>query len=119
MKRDTLYLRHILDETVFLREVGKELTYDGLLADPVRQRAIVRSIEIIGEATKNISEALKEQHPEIPWRLIAGSRDKLIHAYFEVDWRIVWNILENEVPALEQGVRAILAKLDIPEEETE
>jgi len=51
--------------------------------------------------------------------LIAGSRDKLIHAYFEVDWRIVWNIIQNEVPALEPGVRAILTELDIPEEETE
>ena len=119
MKRDDLYLRHIHDETVFLREISKELTYDGLLADPVRQRAVVRSIEIIGEATKNISRPLKEQHPEIPWRLIAGSRDKLIHAYFEVDWRIVWNILQNEVPALEQGVRAILAELDTPAEEAE
>ncbi len=119
MKRDDLYLRHIHDETVFLREIGKELTYDGLLADPIRQRAVVRSIEIIGEATKNISGPLKEQHPEIPWRLIAGSRDKLIHAYFEVDWRIVWNILQNEVPALEQGVQAILAELDTPAEEAE
>jgi len=51
--------------------------------------------------------------------LIAGSRDKLIHAYFEVDWRIVWNIIQNEVPALEQGVRTILTELNIPEEETE
>ena len=119
MKRDTLYLRHIHDEIEFLREIGKGLTYNGLLADPIRQRAVVRSIEIIGEATKNISGPLKEQHPEIPWRLIAGSRDKLIHAYFEVDWRIVWNIIQNEVPALEQGVRTILTELDIPEEETE
>lgn len=51
--------------------------------------------------------------------MIAGSRDKLIHAYFEVDWRIVWNIIQNEVPILEQGVQAILTELDIPEEETE
>jgi len=101
VKRDDLYLRHILDEIVFLREVGRGLTYEGLLADPVRQRAVVRSIEIIGEATKNISAHLKEQHPDIPWRLIAGSRDKLIHAYFEVDWRIVWSILQDEIPVLE------------------
>jgi uncharacterized protein with HEPN domain len=64
VKRDELFFRHILDEIVFLREVGRELTYDGLLADPVRQRAIVRSIEIIGEATKNVSERLKEQYPD-------------------------------------------------------
>ena len=114
MKRDELFLRHILDEIVFLREVGRELTYDGLLADPVRQRAIVRSIEIIGEATKNVSERLKEQYPDIPWRLIAGSRDKLIHAYFEVDWRIVWNILKNEIPVLEPKVQALLVALDAP-----
>ncbi|MCK8519262.1 HepT-like ribonuclease domain-containing protein [Methanoculleus sp. 7T] len=118
MRRDDLFLQHILEETVFLREVGKELTYDRLLADPVQQRAVVRSIEIIGEATKNVSKILKEQHPEIPWRLIAGSRDKLIHAYFEVDWRIVWNILQNEVPTLEQGVQAILTEFDTTAGET-
>ena len=94
------------------------MTYDGLLADPLRQRGIVRSIEIIGEATKNLSEDLKEQYPNIPWRLIAGSRDKLIHAYFEVDWRIVWNILQNEIPVLETGVQAMLADLDTRPEET-
>jgi len=119
VKRGDLFLRHILEETIFLREIGKGLTYDGLLTDPLQQRAIVRSIEIIGEATKNLSEPLKEQHPEIPWRLIAGSRDKLIHAYFEVDWRIVWNILQNEVPNLEQGVQAILGEPDTPAEEAD
>jgi len=65
VRRDDLFLRHILDEIVFLREVSRGLTYDGLLTDPVRQRAIVRSIEIIGEATKNISGLLKEQYPEV------------------------------------------------------
>ncbi|NLM30108.1 MAG: DUF86 domain-containing protein [Methanomicrobiales archaeon] len=114
MRRDDLFLRHIADEIAFLREVGRELTYERLLADPVRQRAIVRSIEIIGEATKNISDSLKVQYPEIPWRLIAGSRDKLIHAYFEIDWRIVGDILQNEIPALEPRVQALLAEFDTP-----
>ncbi|MFA7562897.1 MAG: HepT-like ribonuclease domain-containing protein [Methanoculleus sp.] len=54
----------------------------------------------------------------MPWRLIAGSRDKLIHAYFEVDWRIVWSILQNEIPVLETGVQTILADLDTQLEET-
>ena len=110
--RDELFLRHILDEIMLLREIGSDLTYENLLRDPVRQHAIVRAIEIIGEATKNISEHQKEQHPEIPWRLMAGSRDKLIHAYFEVDWRIVWAILKTEIPVIEPKVQAILLTLD-------
>jgi uncharacterized protein with HEPN domain len=118
VRRDELYLRHILDEIAFLHEVGRGLTYEGLLTDSLRQRGIVRSIEIIGEATKNLSGDLKAQYPNIPWRLIAGSRDKLIHAYFEVDWRIVWSILQNEIPVLETGVQTILADLDTQLEET-
>ena len=83
------------------------------MADPVMQRAVIRSIEIIGEATKNLSNSLKEQYPDVPWKLIAGTRDKLIHAYFEVDWVIVWNILQSEIPVLEKRVRAILDDLEI------
>jgi len=98
--------------------LARGLTYEGLLTDSLRQRGIVRSIEIIGEATKNLSGDLKAQYPNIPWRLIAGSRDKLIHAYFEVDWRIVWSILQNEIPVLETGVQTILADLDTQLEET-
>jgi len=78
------------------------------------QRAVIRSIEIIGEATKNLSNTLKEQYPDVPWRLIAGTRDKLIHAYFEVDWVIVWNILQSEIPVLGENVQAILDDLSIP-----
>jgi len=110
--RDELFLRHILDEIMLLREIGRDLTYENLLRDPVRQHTIVRAIEIIGEATKNTSEHRKGQYPEIPWRLMAGSRDKLIHAYFEVDWRIVWAILKTEIPVIEPKVQAILLTLD-------
>lgn len=102
----------------FSMRLARGLTYEGLLTDSLRQRGIVRSIEIIGEATKNLSGDLKAQYPNIPWRLIAGSRDKLIHAYFEVDWRIVWSILQNEIPVLETGVQTILADLDTQLEET-
>jgi uncharacterized protein with HEPN domain len=77
------------------------------------QRAVIRSIEIIGEATKNLSSILKEQYPDVPWKLIAGTRDKLIHVYFEVDWIIVWNILQIEIPLLEKRVRAILDDQEI------
>jgi len=113
VKRDELFLLHIQEEMTFLLEICSDLTYDTLCADPVMQRAVIRSIEIIGEATKNISNTLKEQYPDVPWKLIAGTRDKLIHAYFDVDWVIVWNILQSEIPVLEQKVHSILHDLDI------
>jgi uncharacterized protein with HEPN domain len=62
--------------------------------------------------TKNVSDDLKTQYPDVPWKLIAGARDKLIHAYFDVDWGIVWNILQSEIPALEQSVHSILAGIE-------
>ncbi len=77
------------------------------------QRAVIRSIEIIGEATKHLSSTMKEHYPDVPWKLVAGTRDKLIHAYFEVDRVIVWNILQSEIPVLEKRVRAILHDAEI------
>jgi uncharacterized protein with HEPN domain len=112
VRRDELFLQHIHEEAAFLLDACADLTYEQLLADPVLQRAIVRSIEVIGEATKNVSDERKKQYPDVPWKLIAGARDKLIHAYFDVDWRIVWNILQSEIPALEQSVLIILNDIE-------
>lgn len=108
MNRDDVFLGHILEEIAFLKSASEGLTYDELIVDPIRQRAIIRSIEIIGEATKNLSQGLKDEHPDIPWKLIAGSRDKMIHTYFDIDWSIVWNILTHEIPDLEEKFNNIL-----------
>ncbi len=64
------------------------------------QRACARSIEIIGEATKNVSFALRKSHPHIQWKQFAAMRDKLIHQYFGVNWLIVWDVIENHLPTL-------------------
>ncbi len=104
MSRDTVYLKHVLDEVHFLMSVSKGLRKSSLRKDPVRQRAIARSLEVVGEAVKNLSDDFKQIHPEIHWRSVAGLRDKLIHHCFGIDWDVVWDILKREIPKLERTV---------------
>ena len=87
---------------------SKGLTYKKFLADRKTQDAVVRNFEVIGEAAKNISSALKAKHPEIPWKSIAGLRDKLIHFYFGIDYKIVWNISKKELPKLSRQIKKII-----------
>ena len=72
------------------------------------QRACLRSLEVIGEATKNLSDEFKAGHPEVEWRKIAGMRDKLIHHYFGVDWAVVWIVLEKKIPPLKVDVERLI-----------
>jgi uncharacterized protein with HEPN domain len=110
VKKDTAYLKHILDETVFLAKETDNLDFDDLMGDEVLKRACARSLEIIGEAAKNLSPELRKKNKDIEWTKIAGLRDKIIHHYFGVDWNIVWDILKNQAPKLKARVEEILAK---------
>jgi len=81
-----------------------------LMKDKVLSRACLKSLEIIGEASRNISEDLKMAHPEVPWRQMTGLRNKLVHHYFGVDWEIVDDVLKNELPGLRQDIFRLLYK---------
>lgn len=83
------------------------LGYDDFINDPKTQDAIIRNLEVIGEATKQISPELKDNYPYIPWKMIAGTRDRLIHGYFGVNIDIVWEIATIDAPGLEQQIRKI------------
>jgi uncharacterized protein with HEPN domain len=93
-----------------IRLYTKDSSYKKFLKDIKCQDAVVRNLEILGEATKNISSALKEKHPLLPWRKLAGVRDRLIHHYFGVNLDIVWTILHEELPSLALEIEKILKK---------
>jgi uncharacterized protein with HEPN domain len=84
------------------------------MADDVLRRACLKSLEIIGEASKNISDDLKKTHPELDWRRIAGMRDKLVHHYFGVDWDIIEDVINNELPGLRSNVLQLLSEMEEP-----
>jgi uncharacterized protein with HEPN domain len=102
------YLRHVLVEADYLVERGEGLSYDVFAADETLRRAFVRSLEIIGEAAKHVSEDFRTQHPSVEWRAMAGMRDRLIHDYFGVDYELVWDVVHRRVPELRAQIVAIL-----------
>ena len=102
------YLRHILDETGYLMAESKGLVKSTFIGDKTLQKAFVRSIEIIGEATKKLPDEFKQQYPRIEWKAIAGMRDKLIHDYFGVDYDLVWDVVINKVPTLHEETKKII-----------
>ena len=99
-RNDVDFLADIEDSADKISRYVYSMTFDEFCDDSKTVDAVVRNLEVIGEATKNISEFLKSQHSEIAWRGMAGLRDRLIHNYFGVDVEIVWKIAVDEVPVL-------------------
>jgi uncharacterized protein with HEPN domain len=109
MSRSTLeLLRHIYDETNYLIEQTKGLVKNEFVQNETLRRAFVRSLEIIGEASKQIPDDFRKKHGQIEWRSIAGMRDLLIHRYFGVDYDLVWDVIENKIPILQREIESIL-----------
>lgn len=102
------YLRHILEEVEYLLAHRRDLTFESFTSDETLRRAFVRSLEIIGEATKNISPDFRADHPDVEWRAMAGMRDRLIHDDLGVDYEIVWDVVQNRIPDLREQITSIL-----------
>jgi Uncharacterized conserved protein len=102
------YVRHMLDETGYLIDQTQGLTWDQFMRDATLQRAFVRSLEIIGEASKRIPDDFKQKYGHLEWRAMAGMRDRLIHGYFGVDYGIVWDVVTNKIPVLHRAIKEII-----------
>lgn len=104
------FLCHILNECDYLLRMSDGKSREQLLDDETNSRAIVRSLEIIGEAVKKLPDDLRSDNPQVNWRDMAGLRDVLIHNYFGIDYDIVWNVLQEEIPDLHEELAQIIKK---------
>lgn len=102
-----MFVQHILDSINAIEKFSKNMKREKLISNRLKQSAIIREIEIIGEAAKSISKSLKNKHREIEWKEIVGTRDKLIHHYFGVDLDIVWDIIKINLPDLKEKISKI------------
>ena len=102
------YLRHILVEADYLIGRSEGLSFESFSSDETLRRAFVRSLEIIGEATKKVPDDFRAAYPAVEWRAMAGMRDVLIHDYFGVDFELVWDVVRNRVPELRDQIVSIL-----------
>jgi len=110
VSEDRIYLLHVRDAIADIL-VYAEAGEDAFLRETMRQDAIIRKLEVIGEAVKQLSDNTRDSKPDIPWRRVAGMRDRLIHPYFGVDLDLIWNVVRLERPTLLEAVDDVLSQM--------
>ena len=109
MPRDyRVYLDDILDAVTKIRDYTSGMNLEGLKNDPKTLDAVVRNLEVIGEAAKKIPDDVRRRYPAIEWKKIAGLRDILIHEYFGIDVNIIWDIVQTKLPTLKEQIKKVL-----------
>ncbi|GAB4408421.1 MAG: DUF86 domain-containing protein [Anaerolineales bacterium] len=109
-RADRAYLSDILEAARRIADYVADLTYEAFRADMKTQDAVIRNLEIIGEAAKKVSAEFRTAHPDIPWRSMAASRDRLIHDYFGVNLEIIWQIAVADLPDVASRIQALLGR---------
>ena len=106
-----LYLKDILDAVRKIENYTENLSYEEFLKDELRQDGVVKNLEVIGEAVKNIPDDLRNKKPDVEWKKIAGLRDILTHEYFGINLEIVWDVIWNKIPGLKMNVIDLLSEI--------
>ena len=109
--KSNLYLSHIFDSCSNILEFTNDIDFQTFINKRLIQSAVIRELEIIGEATKNLPDDTRKHSKDIPWKKLTGMRDKLIHGYFTVDLKEVWNTVRNDIPILKRGIEKIKTKI--------
>ena len=110
MPRDyEIYLKDILEAIAKIRDYTRGLSFQAFADDPKTRDAVIRNLEVIGEAVKKIPPEIRSRAPAVEWKRMAGLRDVLIHEYFRIDQEIVWDLVQNRLPTFEKRIRQLLA----------
>lgn len=106
------YVWDILNSIDEIEEFTVGMSFEGFVKDKKTVNAVIRSLEVLGEAAKKIPSDMRERYPQIPWTRMAGMRDKLIHEYFGVDLEIVWTVIKEELPPLRPKIKQMCDEID-------
>ncbi len=108
MRNYTLYLKDILAAIDSIEEFVAGMDLEAFQADDKTTSAVMRKLEIIGEATKQVPDEIRQDHPRVPWKEMAGMRDKLIHFYFGVDYQLIWRAIKERLPQIKPEIQKIM-----------
>lgn len=108
MKEDLIYVAHILTAISDIKEFTKGMNKKNFLKNKMAEHAVVRNIEVIGEASKHLSAGFKEKHKDIPWKDMIKMRNKVTHFYFGIDYDIVWKVVKRDIHVLEEKLKSLV-----------
>jgi len=107
-KESIFFLKDIYNSLEKIFKYTENISYDDFLKSDITKDAVERNFEIIGEAVKNLNEDFRNQYPQIPFKQVAGMRDKLIHDYFGIDYEILWKTIKDKLPQFKSEIKSLI-----------